>query len=103
MFGPLDKYLEEAWFASHSDGELTVDGRIYPLRVFAVVETDASAKEIFSPKETDPKETFRYVKEKALYYNAGLAPEPDKGERLLGLSTCRSPNAAERTVVFCAY
>ncbi len=103
MFGPLDKYLDEAWFSSHSEGTLTVGKQVYPLRIYAVVETDAAAEEIFAPTELKPKKTFRYVKKKALYYNAGLEPDFEKGERMLGLSTCRDPDTAERTVVFCAY
>ena len=28
MFGPLDQYLDEAWFSSHRDGTLTVEGNL---------------------------------------------------------------------------
>lgn len=103
MFGPLDKYLDEAWFFSHPKGTLTVGGKACPLRIYAVVETDASEEKIFAPTEMKPKKTFRYVKKKALYYNSGLEPDLEKGEKMLGLSTCKSPDTAERIVVFCAY
>lgn len=103
MFGPLDKYLDREWFFSHPDGTLTVKEKVCPLRVYAVVEADAGVKELFAPTELDAEETFRYVKENALYYNAGLEPDPEKGERMLGLSTCKDPDTEERTIVFCAY
>ncbi len=103
MFGPLDKYLDKAWFSSHMEGTLTVGKKVYPLRVYAVVEADAAAEEIFSPTEQKPKKTFRYVKKKALYYRADLEPDLKKGERILGLSTCKRPDTTERVVVFCAY
>lgn len=103
MFGSLDRYLDKKWFFSHQDGTLSVGGKAYPLKIFAVVEADAAAEEIFSPTELDPGITFRYVQENALYYDASLEPRLDEGDHLLGLSTCKYPDTTERTVIFGRY
>lgn len=103
MFGSLDEYLEESYFHSHNKGTLTVDGKTYELSVFAVVETNAMKKEIFSPTEVDPEDVLEFIRRNATYFDTALEPDLDGGAHILGLSTCKYPATTDRTIVMCAY
>ncbi len=98
MFGALDSYLEKDFFDSHKNGTLIVDDEIYEIRIFAVVESVATEPAIFAPTETD--KTLKYIKKHALYIDEASVPDKEKGEQLLGMSTCKYPDTADRTVIF---
>lgn len=98
MFGALDSYLDEEFFNSHRDGTLIVDDYIYQIRLFAVVECVATEPAVFAPTETN--KTIKYIKKHALYMDESSIPDKKAGEQLLGLSTCKYPDTADRTVIF---
>lgn len=92
MFGALDEFMNEEYFDSHRNGQLTVSDRAYNIRFFACFEVDASEDVIFSP--TESVGTLEYVREHALVWR-----EPE-GEKLIALSTCKTSQTTVRTVVF---
>lgn len=96
MFGALDEYLDEDYFDAHRAGTLTVGEESYDIRVFAVLETEATNEAIFAPSETPASDTWRYIEQHALYLDETAK---DKDAPLLALSTCKFPATAERTVV----
>lgn len=100
MFGALDEFLEESYFNEHRTGTLTVGKTVYQLRVFAVLECEATEPAIFAPTEAEPEETLDFIKQNALFLDDSALPK-DK-EKLLGLSTCKYPDTVERTMIFAA-
>lgn len=96
MFGALDDFLDEDFFHSHQTGTLIVGKTTYDIRIFAVLECDATQEAVFAPTETD--NTMSYLKQYALYYNADAEPKGD--QKLLGMSTCKYPDTADRTIIF---
>ncbi len=101
MFGALDNYLDESFFHGHQEITLTVQKETFNLKAYAVLETDATERSIFAPTETPVGKTAQFVKANSLYYNS--SNEPSTGDRILALSTCKYPDTAERTVIFCAF
>lgn len=100
MFGALDAYLDEEYFYGHRSGSLLFDdGTELPLTVFAVVETDGADSLIFSPTEYSNGEVLSRVREKACIMDQSTWPGAQ--ERLVALSTCKFPDTADRTIVFC--
>ena len=101
MFGSLDKYLNKKYFDEHSNGILYVGTKIeYKLELFAVCEFVATDSKIFSPGDYSGTEVLNYIKDNAKFYNESNEPNLDKNQRILSLSTCKSPITTERTVVF---
>ncbi len=94
MFGALDRYLDEAFFAGHQEGLLIAGRTRYPLHIFAAVKTDAAEDLIFNPTLEEPEKLLAYIKEQAAIY------EEPMGTRLVGLSTCADPSTTDRWVVF---
>jgi len=97
MFGALDAYLEEEYFDTHQTGTLVVGDRTYDIRVYAVVESEATNKAIFAPTEIDVGITLDYIKEHALFLDKNVVTNDKK---ILAMSTCKYPDTAERTIVF---
>lgn len=95
MFGALDKYLKREYFDTHRSGTLSVGEKTYKIRIFAVVECEATEEAVFSPEKADV--TLAYIEKHFLYLDKEDFP---KEEKLIGLSTCKYPAAAERTIVF---
>lgn len=98
MFGTLDQFLDKEYFDSHKNGKLTVGDVTYTIRIFAVIETEATQKAIFAPTETDMSDTLDYIEGHAVFLDkdvmiSGEAP-------VIGLSTCSYPDTVGRTVVF---
>ena len=97
MFGALDQYFDEEFFNSHRTGTLVAGDDVYSLEIFALLEAQASNASIFAPTEADD-ETLPYIHEYAMYKDMGMYPET--GDKLVGFSTCKYPDTAERTIVF---
>ena len=96
MFGTLDKYLKKGYLEKHREGTLTTkDGVVYLIRLFAVIETDATDAVIFEPGYRSSTEIQEHAKGLALY---GKIPVPP-GSRMVALTTCRYPNTTLRTVI----
>lgn len=99
MFGALDAWMEEPFFDSHRTGTLIINDETYSLTVFAVLESEATREEIFAPTEVPLSETLSYVRGKAVFIRE--EDWPSDGERVVGLSTCKFPDTADRTIVLC--
>lgn len=97
MFGALDKYLDESYFETHAKGTLTAGDATYHIQLFAVMETEATNALIFAPTETAAGETLDYIKGHAIYCDKNVKTD---NCRILGLSTCKYPDTADRTIVF---
>lgn len=98
MFGALDAWLSKEYCDEHRDGELIVGDTTYKLRVFAVVESEATRKELFSPTEVGKETILTYIQNHArILYEEDV---PDS-EQIVALSTCKFPDTAERTIVVC--
>ncbi len=91
MFGALDRYYDEAYYEAHRSGTLTVGEKVFPLRAFAVLKTDANEYAIFTPQGSEI--VLALAEESALY-----ASEPES-EHILALSTCVDASSTTRTVV----
>lgn len=96
MFGSIDQWLDEDYFASHRTGTLTTENRIYQLKVIAVCEEYASTVQLFQPTDIDVSETFSYIKEHSMYLD-----ETVDLTHIVALSTCKYPDTEERTMLFC--
>ena len=93
MFGDLDKFLEKNYFDSHRTGTLILnDGTVYDVHIFAAITTQTDVPEVFAP--TENAGPLDYVR-----YNAEIFEEPPEGVRLLGFSTCKTPDSIDRTFV----
>lgn len=98
MFGVLDRYLKEDFFKSHKDGTLIVGNEDFKFRLFCVLETDATNREIFDPTRAGSNEDFiEYARKNSAFYDEKSEARDD--ERLIALTTCKFPNTSERTVV----
>lgn len=98
MFGCLDFYLDENYFNQHQSGTIFIGNKLYDLRIFAVLETEATNEKIFSPTEVSVNDTWSFVKDNAKYLDIkGI--ERMEESLLVALSTCKYPDTAERTVV----
>ena len=96
MFGALDDFRNEEYFNSHRTGSLTVNDVKYPLRTFAVLDTDATLDDLFVPQEGQTK-ALPYALKYAFILDKEAKPKGD--ERMVALSTCKYPATADRTVV----
>lgn len=100
MFGELSKFLAQEYLKTHTSGTLTVGENVYTLRIFATLDTDAQAMEVYAPQETDPEETWEYVKSNAVCWNdAVIDKTAAMPSRMIAFSTC-GKEEQERTVVF---
>lgn len=98
MFGALDAWLSKEYCDEHRDGELIVGDTTYKLKVFAIVESEATREELFSPTEVDKGTVLGYITEHAkILYEEDIPKE----EQIVALSTCKFPDTAERTIVVC--
>ena len=96
MFGAIDEYLNEDYFNSHRSGSLVVGKKTYKIRIFAVLECEATEESNFAPTEND--NTLNYIKQHALFLDDTALPKDN--EKLLGLSTCKYPDTVDRTLIF---
>lgn len=96
MFGAIDEYLNEDYFNSHRTGSLVVGKKTYKIRIFAVLECEATEESIFATTEND--NTLNYIKQHALFLDDTALPKDN--EKLLGLSTCKYPDTVDRTLIF---
>lgn len=94
MFGTLDKFLKQDFLDSHRTGTLTVNGTVYDIDLFAVVEAPAEEEIIFAPNEAEYPLSF--IEEHA---TVKTKPFPEEG-LLLGMSTCKYPETSDRTILF---
>ena len=98
MFGDLDRYKEEAFFAENTTGQLILPEQVYTLEVIACLVTGASDRNIFDPEHVRGhfEALLPFVRENALR----IRELPSSGEEAyLALSTCSTEFTDARTVV----
>ena len=93
MFGALDAYASESYLKEHSKGTLTVGDTQYDLSVHAFFRCDASHGEVFDPYDGLTVDRTRFFEDRAWHKNGKL------GDRVVALTTCKSPGATDRTVL----
>lgn len=106
MFGSIDKFTDEEFFYNHGckrfreqEGSLITDGRIFDIRVFALLKTDAFDPLIYRDDSSpvNIKELLEYVDERAVFRK-----DTGKIDHVLALSTCDSGVSYGRTVLMCS-
>lgn len=99
MFGALDAFLDKDYLLSHKKATLTVGKTVHDYTILASMSVSASSREIFAPTEVANDAIIAYVRQNA----SVIVPEFDtavEGKTILACSTCKSPDTADRTVVF---
>jgi sortase B len=94
MFGALEEFLNEDYFAKHRSGSIIIGNKSYKLILFAALECNAYQKEIFDVKYGG---ALTYIKENAGIYYDGVA---DEYSQILAMSTCQEADSDQRTVIF---
>ena len=95
MFGALDSYLKKGYLENHRTGALVTQDGMHEIEFFAVTDAPGTEPAVFDP--TLEEGPAGYVKEHAMYYTDGILKE---GDRIIALSTCKYPDAVDRTIVF---
>lgn len=94
MFGALDEFIDAEYFGSHTTGTLTTDDGELPVTVRAFMYTDARDEMIFDP-EADHSGLREYIRQNADHFR-DIPP----GERIVALTTCKSPTSTRRMILF---
>ena len=99
MFGGLDHFLDETFFAAHPGGTLILEHSAYEIDLFAAVTADAYDSIIFDPAatDTDTEPLMEFIRKQAVQYRE---PELPADARILGLSTCSDASSNARVIVF---
>lgn len=97
MFGDVAKFTEKEYFTEHPDGALHLPEKTFAIHIFACVETDAYDERIYhSGKDEDISQLLSHIRDKAVQYR-----EAERGEALIGLSTCADDVGTNgRVVIF---
>lgn len=103
MFGDLDLYKDEAFFAQNTTGTLILPDRSYKLEIFACLLVKASEDAIFEPTgwRASINGLVTYAETNALNLNEALLEELKSADapQVLALSTCSSEFTDARTIV----
>ena len=97
MFGGLDLYLDEPYFDTHREGIIVTADKVYDLKAFAVLKTNAYEEIYYSVGPT--KATTRLlstIKAGATIYK----DEVPAGAKIVALSTCAGATTSGRLIVF---
>lgn len=105
MFGALDSYAGNGYAKAHKTGVVVSTSGVYDLDVFAVVNTDAYERMIYSVgnRAGEVRDFLRTALNggsattQVTYYDAATA---DSAERIVALSTCAAANTNGRLVIF---
>ena len=93
MFGSLDEFEDSAYFAEHTTGTLTTERGEFPVETIAFLYTDVKDDLVFN-FAGDAEQVEAHIEEKAINYRAVT------GERILALTTCKSPTSTRRACLF---
>ena len=100
MFGTLHSFLDEDYFQKHEKGELIVGDTTYDLKIFAVMNTEATEDLIFSPTTYKLKDIMEHIKQQSEHYRKNVGSHISEESRIVALSTCKYPDSVYRVVVF---
>lgn len=97
MFGGLDHFLEKDYFDKHRTGTLyTVAGDVYDFHVFSAAEAQTNVDALFAVNEVEG--AAEWIEQHAYIFDK---PSDEKWkEHIVGLSTCKTPDSIDRTLVF---
>lgn len=96
MFGDIDKYLEESFFAAHQHGDLVTEDGELSIDFFAFFVTDTGDDIIFRPHERTADEVIEHVENDALYKRDISVGE---GDQIIALSTCGRDHDDQRYIL----
>lgn len=96
MFGALDDYENEKFVAQHKTGTLVIEDKTLKLHVFAVLDVPATNDYVFNPTAHPVDEVVKEMKKYASYWDDSADVT---GKQVIALSTCKSPESDDRTVV----
>ncbi|MCD8396283.1 MAG: class B sortase [Lachnospiraceae bacterium] len=103
MFGDLDLYEDEDFFAENTTGTLILPDRSYRLEIFACLLVVSSEDAIFSPSQwaDDVSGLLEFAEASATYLHEETiaALREDENPQVLGLSTCSTEFTDARTVI----
>ncbi|MGL6197581.1 MAG: class B sortase [Lachnospiraceae bacterium] len=90
MFGELDQFVDDTFFAEHQYGELYYNGAVHGLEFFAFLETDAYNSKIYSPAVAEAEDQEEYIS--SLWQQASQLREISvlPSDHIVLLSTCAS-------------
>lgn len=100
MFGSLHKFLKKKFFQKHKKGNLIVGDTTYDLKIYAVMNAEATQEILFSPTEYSQQEVKAYIRKNAKYCRKRVAKHLSDDSRIVALSTCKYPDSVYRVVVF---
>ncbi len=104
MFGDLDLYKQQDFFAENTTGTLLVPGGYYSLDVMAYLLVESTDEVIFAPQNwvEDNSEVLEYARENAVYMNEDVFERAgEDGSQLLCLATCSTETTEARTIIIC--
>lgn len=107
MFGDLDLYKDEKFFAENRTGTLILPDRTYDLEIISCLLLSASEDSIFDPTlwEDDIEGLLRFTKEQSLHTNEDVLNWLEyeaENPQILALTTCASDYTDARTIVLAA-
>ena len=102
MFGDVVSFTEKTYFDKHKTGELYLPDKTMKIELFACMKTSASDTQIYNPqnvsKDAESQKVFLdYIRENAACYRE---MKLQKGDRIVGLSTCSEAETNGRVVLF---
>lgn len=100
MFGDLDKYKNEVFFAENTTGTLYLQNKTYNLNIFASTIVSSTDKTIFDIKYQNPisnQTRIDYISKNSLYYR-DIGQNNDS--KIIALSTCNGSTSSDRIVIF---
>lgn len=98
MFGALDAYSNEQYLLEHQYGWLeTEGGEYYKLTAFTFINGDAADEEIFNTTLAS-RDLISYSKSRRVVWIPGIY---DGSQKILALTTCKTPASTRRTIVLC--
>lgn len=103
MFGDLDLYKDEAFFAKNTTGTLILPGQVYNLEIYACLVISASDQAIFEPErwQAGIDGLLAYAEKHAVLLNRQASKKIAAMEQpqVLGFSTCATEFTDARTII----
>ncbi len=97
FFGGLHNYADADYYDQHREGLLVLPGKVYDLKVFAVLEADAYDGTIYTAGNQDIAAMTEYLRSLSpIRFDEKTA---NKTEKILVMSTCQSARTNGRFIV----
>ena len=108
MFGALDSYADpasgQAYFDAHREGVLITDGKVFDLKVFAVVNTNAYESRFYSVSGRSAAQTIGFIEDAMNGVDTTTTfildeEEAGRADKIVAFSTCADATTYGRLVV----